>query len=63
MNNFAPRVGVAWNPSRKTVVRSGFGVFYTSYEPGPLSIPNPGNNPPYFLSSIWNPVTFGVPSW
>ncbi len=27
-NNFAPRVGLAWRMSPKTVVRSGFGVFY-----------------------------------
>jgi hypothetical protein len=27
-NNFAPRVGIAYSPTSKTVVRSGFGVFY-----------------------------------
>ena len=28
-NNFAPRLGMAWNPFRKTVVRAGGGLFYT----------------------------------
>ncbi|MBL8174924.1 MAG: carboxypeptidase regulatory-like domain-containing protein [Bryobacterales bacterium] len=29
MNNFAPRIGVAWQPSnRGTVIRAGFGMFY-----------------------------------
>jgi hypothetical protein len=27
-----------------------------------LSIPNPGNNPPFYLESRWDPVTFGVPN-
>ncbi len=27
-NNFAPRLGLAWNPSPKTVVRAGYGLFY-----------------------------------
>ncbi|MDA0206744.1 MAG: TonB-dependent receptor [Acidobacteria bacterium] len=31
-NNFAPRIGLAWSPggSRKTVVRSGYGIHYNS---------------------------------
>ncbi len=27
-NNFAPRLGVSWNPSTRTAVRSGGGIFY-----------------------------------
>ncbi len=61
-NNWAPRVGFAYQLTPKTVVRSGFGIFYSSYEAGPLSIPNPGNNPPFYLESRWDPVTFGVPN-
>ena len=26
--NFAPRLGISWSPDTKTVVRSGFGIFY-----------------------------------
>jgi TonB dependent receptor len=30
LNNFAPRAGIAWRVTPKTVVRSGAGVFYSS---------------------------------
>ena len=30
--NFAPRLGVAWSPDIKTVVRAGFGIFYGGLE-------------------------------
>ncbi|HKX00622.1 MAG TPA: TonB-dependent receptor [Bryobacteraceae bacterium] len=61
-NNFAPRVGFAYQLTPKTVIRSGYGVFYSSYESGPLSIPNPGNNPPFYLESDWFPVSFAEPN-
>ena len=28
LNNWAPRIGIAWQAGRHTVVRSGFGIFY-----------------------------------
>ena len=28
-NNFAPRLGIAWSPSDKWAVRTGFGLFYS----------------------------------
>ncbi|PYR04426.1 MAG: hypothetical protein DMG00_23485 [Acidobacteria bacterium] len=31
-NNFAPRLGVAWNPSSNVVVRAGYGIFYQEYD-------------------------------
>ena len=31
-NNFAPRVGLAWNVLDKTVVRAGYGLFYNAPE-------------------------------
>jgi hypothetical protein len=27
-NNFAPRIGLAWKLNEKTVIRSGFGIYY-----------------------------------
>jgi hypothetical protein len=47
-NNFAPRIGVAyqWRPS--TLVRGGFGIFYAG--PGYQAAPyTPGANPPNFV--------------
>jgi hypothetical protein len=61
-NNFGPRVGLAYQVNSKTVIRSGFGVFYSSYEAGPLSIPNPGNNPPFYVESNWPAVNFSTPN-
>jgi hypothetical protein len=61
-NDWGPRVGLAYQLTNTTVIRSGYGIFYSSYEAGPLSIPNMGNNPPFFLQSNTFPVSFGVPS-
>jgi hypothetical protein len=61
-NNFGPRIGLAYQVADKTVIRSGFGVFYSSYEAGPLSIPNPGNNPPFYVESNWAAVSFSTPN-
>ncbi|HXS12263.1 MAG TPA: carboxypeptidase regulatory-like domain-containing protein [Acidobacteriaceae bacterium] len=30
--NFSPRLGLAWNPFKRTVVRGGFGTFYDRFE-------------------------------
>jgi hypothetical protein len=32
--DFAPRIGFAYNIFKDTVIRGGFGVFYSSYEAG-----------------------------
>lgn len=39
LNNFGPRVGVAWNPWQRTVVRASYGVYY-DYIPQNLLIAN-----------------------
>jgi len=50
LNNFAPRIGMAWQFSPKNVLRAGYGIFYGGQENGPYSNPSPGFNPPFFLN-------------
>ncbi|HTM51705.1 MAG TPA: TonB-dependent receptor, partial [Bryobacteraceae bacterium] len=48
LNNFAPRVGFAYQASPKTVVRGGYGIFYL----GTFSLvtgATPDYNPPFYL--------------
>lgn len=46
-NDFAPRIGVAWQPwSDKFVVRAGYGIFYDAVYANLLANNNAGN-PPY----------------
>ncbi len=48
-NNFAPRLGLAYQVTPKTVVRGAFGIFYGGL--GYQDIAHSGSaNPPYFLS-------------
>ena len=60
--DFGPRIGFAYNIFKNTVVRGGYGIFYSSYEPGPLSIPNPGNNPPFFEQANYNSISAVQPN-
>ena len=50
--DFAPRVGAAYQLTPKTVVRSGFGLFYGRTDENLGISSRPTNNPPYFLRSI-----------
>jgi Carboxypeptidase regulatory-like domain/TonB dependent receptor-like, beta-barrel len=50
LNNFAPRIGMAWQFMPKTVLRAGYGIFYGGQENGPYSNPSPGFNPPFFTN-------------
>jgi len=50
--NFAPRVGLAYQVTPKTVIRSGFGVFYGRADENLGISARPTNNPPYFIRSI-----------
>jgi hypothetical protein len=47
-NNFAPRVGLAYQITPKTVLRTAYGIFYGGQENGPYSNPSMGFNPPFF---------------
>jgi hypothetical protein len=49
-NNFAPRIGMAFQINPKTVLRAGYGIFYGGQENGPYSNPSPGFNPPFFTN-------------
>jgi len=53
-NNFAPRIGLAYQWSDKLVFRSGYGIFYGGQENGPVSNPSPGFNPPFLSSEAYN---------
>ncbi|HEY8461987.1 MAG TPA: TonB-dependent receptor, partial [Blastocatellia bacterium] len=44
--NFGPRLGVAWQPDGKTIVRSGYGIFWQAYPVGFGSYSVPVNNIP-----------------
>jgi hypothetical protein len=50
--NFAPRAGLAYQVMPKTVIRSGFGLFYGRADENLGVSGRPTNNPPYFLRSI-----------
>ncbi len=52
-NNFAPRVGMAFQINPKTVWRAGYGIFYGGQENGPYSNPSPGFNPPFFTNESY----------
>src|SRR5260370_6172452 len=47
LNNFGPRFGLAYQLSPKTVIRTGYGVFYTLEDAGHH---NPLFNPPFSAS-------------
>ena len=58
LSNFAPRIGVAWQPGNlgKLVIRAGAGMFYDRVSTIAMSSAY-GNNPPYAAN-----VTYGFPN-
>ncbi len=54
-HEIAPRIGFAYQPIPKLVVRGGFGIFYGGQENIGLGL-NLYNNPPFFLTSNFNPT-------
>ena len=65
--NFAPRIGFAWRPfgNNRTVVRSGYGVFYTGSRLSAMRTDLTGQFPysisQSFTSSASNPLTLANP--
>lgn len=55
-NNFAPRVGLAYQLSDKTVIRSGFGIFYGRDEVLGIARRLP-DNPPFVSAAIFTGTT------
>ena len=53
-NNFAPRVGFAYQVADKLVLRGGYGIFFGGQENGPFSNPSPGFNHPFFSIESFN---------
>lgn len=52
MNNFAPRLGFAYRATQRTVIRSGYGVFYASEDVG--GDPRLEANPPFVGNPQFN---------
>ena len=52
--DFSPRVGLAYNATRRFVVQSAFGIFFNGDEAGPYSNPSPGFNPPFFITQTFS---------
>lgn len=55
--DFAPRVGLAYQLNRATVVRAAYGIFWQAEEIGTYSNPSPGFNPPYYILAVFNSVS------
>lgn len=58
LNNFAPRVGFAYEINKRLVMRAGYGIFYGGDENGPYSNPSPGFNPPFFVTQNYSVPCF-----
>ena len=60
-NNFAPRVGFAYQVDPKLVLRGGFGFFYNSFENQGYG-PNIGENYPFVFNFDYQQQNLGIPS-
>src|SRR5580698_1665171 len=58
LKDFAPRLGMAYEISKKLVMRAGYGIFYGGDENGPYSNPSPGFNPPFFVTQNYSQPCF-----
>jgi hypothetical protein len=60
-NNFAPRLGLAWKPAKKTVVRAGYGINYNLAQYGTI-IQNFAFQPPFANTATNTTTISGVTS-
>jgi hypothetical protein len=62
LNNFQPRVGVAWHPANKTVVRAGYGLSYvaTFTRRAPRDSANPLPTTPAPTAALTSPATIST---
>ena len=60
IDNFAPRIGFAYQATPKLVVRAGWGIFYNGFENRGYS-PNLGENYPFQFNFSYNPPNSSVP--
>ena len=58
-NDFAPRVGFAYNIIPKLVMRSAFGIFYAGFE-NLGGAPDPGTNYPFAVEPTLNDTSNGI---
>ena len=52
--DFAPRIGLAYQLNKQTVIRSSYGIYWQAEEIGTYSNPSPGFNPPYYILAVFN---------
>jgi hypothetical protein len=62
-NNFAPRVGIAWDPFKKgtTSVRAGYGIYYDQLSFSFDETDLVARNPPFQQQIVVNPATLDNP--
>lgn len=62
-NNFAPRVGIAWDPFKKgtTSVRAGYGVYFDQLSFNHYETELVARNPPFQQQIVINPATLDNP--
>jgi hypothetical protein len=62
-NNFAPRVGIAWDPFKKgtTSVRAGYGVYFDQLSFNFAETDLVARNPPFQQQVVVNPTTLDNP--
>lgn len=52
LNNFAPRVGIAYSPNSKTVIRAGGGIFFDRYNLSFLFVTSPQRPPEQVIDLV-----------